>query len=140
VDRSDHGRVFLHACRGGGPTDRLGGYEIGDIIGVRCQRCLSINLLDHQRAGESLGCDGTATRCRVAVSGWELIQVGGAFERLYSFAMNMSFKPDAANPAMALWLAIEDQRRRVADLERWPLRVCHRNEHFMPSLLRLLRR
>lgn len=27
-------------------------------------------------------------------------------------------KPDAANPAMALWLTIEDQRRRVADLER----------------------
>lgn len=25
-------------------------------------------------------------------------------------------KPDAANPAMAFWLAIEDQRRRVADL------------------------
>jgi DNA-binding beta-propeller fold protein YncE len=27
-------------------------------------------------------------------------------------------KPDAANPAMALWLTIEDRRRRVADLER----------------------
>ena len=27
-------------------------------------------------------------------------------------------KPDAANPAMALWLAIEDQWRRAADLER----------------------
>jgi hypothetical protein len=25
---------------------------------------------------------------------------------------------DAANPAMALWLTIEDQWRRVADLER----------------------
>ena len=29
-------------------------------------------------------------------------------------------KPDAANPAMALWLAIEDQWRRVADLDRSP--------------------
>jgi hypothetical protein len=28
-------------------------------------------------------------------------------------------KPDAANPAIALWLTIEDQWRRVADLERW---------------------
>jgi len=28
-------------------------------------------------------------------------------------------KPDAANPAMTLWLTIEDQWRRVADLERW---------------------
>jgi hypothetical protein len=27
-------------------------------------------------------------------------------------------KSDAANPAMALWLAIENQQRRVADLER----------------------
>jgi|GEM_PF-3219664 len=27
-------------------------------------------------------------------------------------------KPDAANPAMALWFAIADQWRRVADLER----------------------
>jgi hypothetical protein len=27
-------------------------------------------------------------------------------------------KPDAANPAMALWLTIEDQWRRVADLGR----------------------
>jgi hypothetical protein len=27
-------------------------------------------------------------------------------------------KPDAANPAMTLWLTIEDQWRRVADLER----------------------
>ena len=26
--------------------------------------------------------------------------------------------PDAANPAMALWLKIEDQRRRGADPER----------------------
>jgi hypothetical protein len=24
------------------------------------------------------------------------------------------------NPAMALWLAIEDHWRRVTDLERWP--------------------
>jgi hypothetical protein len=29
-----------------------------------------------------------------------------------------SNKPDAANPAIALWLAIEDQWRRDADLER----------------------
>jgi hypothetical protein len=27
-------------------------------------------------------------------------------------------KPDSANPAMAFWLAVEDQWRRVADLER----------------------
>ena len=27
-------------------------------------------------------------------------------------------KPDTANPAMTLWLTIEDQWRRVADLER----------------------
>ncbi len=30
----------------------------------------------------------------------------------------MPNKPDAANPAMALQFAIEDQWRRVADLER----------------------
>ena len=29
-----------------------------------------------------------------------------------------SNKPDAVNPAMALWFAIEDQWRRVTDLER----------------------
>jgi hypothetical protein len=29
-----------------------------------------------------------------------------------------SNKPDAANPAMTLWLTIEDQWRRVADLGR----------------------
>jgi len=28
-------------------------------------------------------------------------------------------KPDAVNPAMALRLTIEDQWRRVTDLERW---------------------
>ena len=27
-------------------------------------------------------------------------------------------KPDAVNPAMALWLTIEDQWHRVTDLER----------------------
>ena len=32
--------------------------------------------------------------------------------------MKMANKPDPANPAMTLWLAIEDQRRRVSDLER----------------------
>jgi hypothetical protein len=32
--------------------------------------------------------------------------------------MSGAHKPDAANPAMALWLTIEDQWRRVADLER----------------------
>jgi len=32
--------------------------------------------------------------------------------------MNQPNKPDAANPAMALWLTIEDQWRRFADLER----------------------
>jgi hypothetical protein len=31
---------------------------------------------------------------------------------------DLSNKPDAANPAMTLWLTIDDQRRRVADLER----------------------
>ena len=30
----------------------------------------------------------------------------------------MQNKPDAAKPAMTLWLTIEDQRRRVVDLER----------------------
>jgi hypothetical protein len=30
----------------------------------------------------------------------------------------VSNKPDAVNPAMAFWLPIEDQWRRVADLER----------------------
>jgi hypothetical protein len=30
-----------------------------------------------------------------------------------------SNKPDAVNPAMALRFAVEDQWRRVADLERW---------------------
>ena len=30
----------------------------------------------------------------------------------------MPNKPDAVNPAMALWLTIEDQWRRVTDLER----------------------
>ncbi len=32
--------------------------------------------------------------------------------------MNAPNKPDAANPAMALRLTIEDQWRRVADLDR----------------------
>jgi hypothetical protein len=30
----------------------------------------------------------------------------------------MQNKPDAVNPAMALWLTIEDHWRRVTDLER----------------------
>jgi hypothetical protein len=30
-------------------------------------------------------------------------------------------KPDPANPAMTLWLTIDDHWRRVADLERWPI-------------------
>jgi hypothetical protein len=34
------------------------------------------------------------------------------------FVTPLPNKPDAANPAMALWLTIEDQWRRVADLER----------------------
>ncbi len=34
--------------------------------------------------------------------------------------MNLPNKPDAVNPAMALWLTIKDQWRRVTDLERWP--------------------
>jgi hypothetical protein len=33
--------------------------------------------------------------------------------------MARSNKPDAVNPAMALWFAVEDQWRRVTDLERW---------------------
>jgi hypothetical protein len=32
--------------------------------------------------------------------------------------MKMANKPDAANPAMRIWLTIEEQWRRVADLER----------------------
>jgi hypothetical protein len=32
--------------------------------------------------------------------------------------MTMPNKPDAVNPAMALRLAVEDQWRRVTDLER----------------------
>jgi hypothetical protein len=32
--------------------------------------------------------------------------------------MRLPNKPDSANPAMRLWLTIEDQWRRVADLER----------------------
>jgi hypothetical protein len=32
----------------------------------------------------------------------------------------MPNKPDAANPAMTLWLTNKDQWRRVADLERSP--------------------
>jgi hypothetical protein len=32
--------------------------------------------------------------------------------------MKLSNKPDAENPAMALRFAIEDQWRRVSDLER----------------------
>jgi hypothetical protein len=31
---------------------------------------------------------------------------------------NKPNKPDAVNPAIALWLTIEDQWRRVTDLER----------------------
>ncbi len=34
-------------------------------------------------------------------------------------------KPDAVNPAMALWLTIEDQWRRVSDLERWAVTTCN---------------
>jgi hypothetical protein len=34
-------------------------------------------------------------------------------------ASNWPNKPDAASPAMTLWLTIEDQWRRVANLERW---------------------
>jgi hypothetical protein len=32
--------------------------------------------------------------------------------------MTMPNKPDAVNPAMALWLTIDDHWRRVTDLER----------------------
>src|SRR5258708_2792590 len=39
----------------------------------------------------------------------------------------MPNKPDAVNPAMALRFAIEDQRRRVTDLERW-LHLCKSND------------
>jgi len=35
-----------------------------------------------------------------------------------SKSVGLPNKPDAANPAMALWLAIKDQWRRVADLGR----------------------
>jgi hypothetical protein len=33
--------------------------------------------------------------------------------------MTQANEPDAADPAMTLWFAIEDQWRRVTDLERW---------------------
>jgi hypothetical protein len=36
---------------------------------------------------------------------------------------NGANKPDAANPAMALLLTVEDQWRRVADLERSALKT-----------------
>ena len=36
----------------------------------------------------------------------------------YCTEMNWPNKPDAANPAITLWLGDEDQWRRVADLER----------------------
>jgi hypothetical protein len=32
--------------------------------------------------------------------------------------MKVANKPDAVNPAMALWFAVEDHCRRVTDLER----------------------
>jgi len=32
--------------------------------------------------------------------------------------MEVPNKPDAVDPAVALWLAVEDQWRRVTDLER----------------------
>jgi hypothetical protein len=38
-----------------------------------------------------------------------------------SEAITRPNKPDAANPAMAIWLTIEDQKRRVADLGRWTI-------------------
>jgi hypothetical protein len=41
---------------------------------------------------------------------------GSAVPRRAAASFN---KPDAVNPAMALRLAIEDQWRRVTDLERW---------------------
>jgi hypothetical protein len=42
------------------------------------------------------------------------------------FMSTPSNKPDSANPAMTLWLAIGSQRRRVADLERSS--TCERSE------------
>jgi hypothetical protein len=36
-----------------------------------------------------------------------------------SHSRKSSNKPDAVNPAMALWFAVEGQWRRVTDLERW---------------------
>gem|GEM_PF-5315447 len=33
--------------------------------------------------------------------------------------MSGAHKPDVVNPAIALWLAMEHQWRRVTDLERW---------------------
>jgi hypothetical protein len=37
----------------------------------------------------------------------------------WKHASKLANKPDAVNPAMARWLTIEDQCRRVTDLERW---------------------
>jgi hypothetical protein len=42
----------------------------------------------------------------------------GDFHPIYNAPMLGAHKPDAVNPAMALWLAIEDHWRRVTDLER----------------------
>jgi hypothetical protein len=39
---------------------------------------------------------------------------------VFALKSKMSNKPDPANPAMALWLAIGDQWRRVADLGHSP--------------------
>jgi hypothetical protein len=38
--------------------------------------------------------------------------------RMVGRKTELANKPDAANPAMTLWLTIGDRRRRVADLER----------------------
>jgi hypothetical protein len=46
-------------------------------------------------------------------------------------------KPDAVNPAMALWFAVEDQWRRVTDLERWPSNTM-KLEHFATFVFRVL--
>ena len=38
-------------------------------------------------------------------------------------------QPDAVNPAIVLWFAIDGQWRRVTDLERWPSQADQESRH-----------
>jgi len=42
----------------------------------------------------------------------------GDLNPIYNAPMLGAHKPDAVNPAIALWLTVESQWRRVTDLER----------------------